>query len=329
MQRPPIIFIWLGSDMPDYAYHSLRFCRFSNPNTKIYLLLDHCSTKIQSLLEYSVDVVIESAWASTWINNNCFLDHPLMLMAAKRLKVLIDFVDTHQIDAFFAAELDNIVFNLEPLHELLSQQSPGFFAPRYSQDKVILSLVYCNNMEPLNVIRQSLESSNQYYESEMKLLARLFKCENSFYSLPTEAYLKNFNMFSLVSPDVTKGVFDACAMGQYIFGVDPVHLKWWPIINLRINKEDDAIQWRRIKFHQQDSSLYIVYPNKKMHYIYNLHIHSKLTKLAVDNIMGKSTIAINAASNNVPCILSITSSLRYIAKGAKIAVNMIRKLLGL
>ena len=67
-----------------------------------------------------------------------------------RFLVLNNFIHNSEIQCFYHAELDNIIFNLDTLDHSLPTLGKGIFVPRDSDDRAIASLIFCNRPESIS-----------------------------------------------------------------------------------------------------------------------------------------------------------------------------------
>ena len=106
------------------------------------------------------------------------------------------------------------------------------------------------------------------------------KCKN-FFSLPTESYEYTKKVWKIINPNITNGLFDAAAIGQYCLGVDPRNNKYKPTFNLFEN-EYSRVNFDQLEIVSDGFQLFLrVSKNKKFLKLYNIHVHSKDINKAV------------------------------------------------
>jgi len=122
--------------------------------------------------------------------------------------------------------------------------------------------------------------------SDMELLSYMLQHNSQFYSLPTERALNDepLQEWSAVSLNATQGLFDACAIGRFLFGIDPrnggVCMR-----NGYLNDRRGYDLWKlRITLDIETATCTL---NKRLDgeaeaSLYNIHFHSKLSKTIAD-----------------------------------------------
>lgn len=269
---PPLIYVWLGTTLPTWAELSLSITRLFNPSLKIYLISDHIHAH-SYLSRLSI---------STIVHDNVFEDLPIAYSTSdnlyrfwqstsKRFFHLYHFAETSCIPAFFHAELDNIVFDISNLHLLLDERR-GFFAPQDSPSRAIGSFTYTNYLESLRELL--LCFSQKHVNNDMDALGLFASNSTLFHSLPTESSFASTVSWSPLSPDHCHGLFDAAAIGQYLFGIPKYHTPYRPSLNQFVN-ENCLIDLSKLSI----TSLFPlvldhpIFPKPLT--LYNLHVHSK------------------------------------------------------
>lgn len=292
----PIVFVWIGQFLPDYAVKFLLFARGQNPNRDILILLSqHLKPSLSRRLEIKKIkiLVLENQennfdqkinpqkiqfTGDFWINTSLrffYLGHLCKLL---------------EIDKFFHAELDNAVFNLDGLDDKLDQCGNGLFVPRDASDRAIASLIYCNRNKSLNELTE-LYSSSTPPKHDMDALAMYSReYPDYFFSLPTESYEKNRSSWRMLEPAFLGGLFDAAAIGQYMLGLDPINRRYKPRYNCFIN-ENSHINWANVTFDTDGKHLLLNPSGKSVdnNRLFNLHIHAKNWK-AFESLLNKGPI---------------------------------------
>jgi len=322
----PLIFVWIGSKFPIWGLDSLEFSYLNNRNRVIILLLDNNSISLKNLIPDFVD----EYFLSDEFINSCNLEGDIKLNgnfwinSSKRLKIIYEFCKKQMINQLFHAELDNLIFNLQGLEAKLNKKGSGFFAPQDSPDRALASLIYCNNIRSISEIFKYFYSPF-FANSEMHAIGFFSKYSDMFFALPTESFCEVNNKWLFVDTKLTDGIFDAAAVGQYIFGIDPQHQPYKPLLNMFEN-ENLLIQTKDLNFYLKDNDLFIYYKNLKTSYkIYNLHIHSKKIKLAINSLRGKNKILENLNLGRKSLITNrhrfLTGRLRY---GLRFLKNLLK-----
>jgi len=188
---------------------------------------------------------------------------------------------TYAIERVFHAELDNLIFDIKSLSALLEHIGKGLFCPRDSIHRGIASLVYVNDVSRLEYMNNWFRNNHKLVKNDMELLGYMLMHEEGFYSLPIESSFGKPSMvnWTYIDKDKVQGVFDAAAMGQYLFGVDPDNISG-PLYNGFVN-ENALIDLKALnfKFEKKSNVLFVKYEaNQGWVRCYNLHIHSKVFK---------------------------------------------------
>jgi len=308
--EPQVVLVWIGHSLPLYATQSLQYF-FSVNKITVHLLIDYYAN-IRALNSISPLLCIHKIefQETDFYKPNGMLDHPLIIKATQRLIVLRDFAISRNIDKFFHFEFDNLVADLDHLSEKLDSYGNGLFVVRDTYERALASFLYCNHLEPLLEFEYYL-NDNSSNLTEMHVLGNMCKCRSDVYSLPTESYVQNSKLWHIVPPDLVDGVFDACAIGTYLFGVDPSLLKFRPIKN-KVKHPNSSADWPHIRFFCKDNALYIQGCSDRPLKVYNIHVHSKLLELAIHTIRFPRNIVIFCLNRNIPLTLSYKYSIRYI-----------------
>jgi hypothetical protein len=278
-----LIFVYSGSNLPEYAFYSLNFAA-RNSNCKCILLTDAKNLGINRL-----DSSIGLHYIENFHDKSILIDFKIGLSKKfqskfrddfwfkvyERFFIIQSFMRINNIDNFFHAECDNLIFDLSNLSKNLSSISNGVFVPRDSINRSIHSLIYVNNISTFDLMCDKFKEMKTF-ENEMIQTALIVDNNVNFYSLPTDTI---FNTpppkWNFISPLDIDGIFDAASIGQWLFGVDGRNIIG-PIYNHFKNEMigyniDDCI----FSFSNNKFSLRL---NNKIYNVYNLHFHSKLHK---------------------------------------------------
>ncbi|MCP9915840.1 hypothetical protein KBZ13_05000 [Cyanobium sp. ATX 6F1] len=177
------------------------------------------------------------------------------------------------------------MFDLDNLHECLDLLGQGIFAPRDSLNRALASFVYINKPSVLyEVFKFFLPPFNA--SNEMEALGLMAQNSRHFFSLPTESFSISRDMWNQISPQYTRGIFDAAAIGQYLLGIDPRNC---PLQVKRngFKNENCLIDWSKYNFIADYDSLSMLdLATLSTYKCYNLHVHSKRFKLATNILRG-------------------------------------------
>jgi hypothetical protein len=142
--------------------------------------------------------------------------------------------------------------------------------PRFSEDLGIASILYSKNIESLIYGLKKLDilgrSNPDICTNDMKLLGLALN-RNIVSELPTWT-----NSRSVSSSGNRKYLFDGAAIGQYLFGRDPIHTD-----NVRISGYENPafpIKPSDLSWHLERNTI-CASDGENYYYFANLHIHSK------------------------------------------------------
>lgn len=271
--KAPLIFVWLGSKLPNYAKYFLEFSQLRNPSLRIILVSNHLHKRNNKLKNIEFVHI-----PNDMVSNLELISMPdkFFFNTSARFIYLSKAIERLHLTSFFHAELDNAVFNLDGLQQSLDKiNSNCLFAPQDSQDRGIASLIYCNNPRHIREMMRIITNKNFTVDNDMEAIGVFAKLyTSSFYALPTESFMCNSKTWKVASPYETDGIFDAATIGQYLLGINKQYFSDKDIYNLFINT-NCKIDLSLIRFIFCDNQLYIDNLQKSRTKLYNLHVHSK------------------------------------------------------
>lgn len=197
----------------------------------------------------------------------------------ERFFVLKQFMDKFSLSACFHAEIDNLIFDLSNLAASLNNVGRGFFCPRDAINRGIASLVYINDKEGLNELLSLATDKGHSLDNDMYLLGHLLQTSATFFSLPTENLFAEQESASWTSVNSASlaGIFDAAAIGQFLFGIDPRNTG--PLLFNRFENENFGYDLKALTYeiNLPEKSFAVIRKTDGLRVnLYNLHIHSKL-----------------------------------------------------
>lgn len=294
VMAPSIIYVWNGTALPDWVVMSINLTKRLNSNL-ILLVNDtiHHSPEL-FILEQTISVYKYSADKYLETYNRLKSDNSFNKYTSIRFWILYDYVRKYNIDRFYHAELDNVIFNVSKLHIALDKIGKGIFCPRDGIERALASFMYINDTNVLNKFINSYDSNTK---NDMHALAQFIERQPDVaYSLPTESFHQNRQKWQLIHPDFTGGLFDAASIGQYLFGIDPKNIRYRPSRNLFINENSEIGDIAPI-FFAENKQMSVLIRNKKYH-IFNIHIHSKNMRNVFDAMYNNRINSIIRDANN-------------------------------
>ncbi len=290
-----LVFIYLGTDFPKYANHSMDLASFHS-GMRVRLvgsrvlepMIKSRNIEFTAVEDFYDGVPFKAAAEKVW-GNHGFRDG-FWLKSMERLFVLEQYMRISSVDQILHAELDQIVFKLEALVDNLNQiDKGGIFIPFHTGRSAVASILYCNKVLALSSLLDFARLGD-VVPNEMALLANWAK-ENpeSIHPLPTLASQLNrsaqadFLIERTLDAEQTGGIVDAAQLGQWVGGIDPRNV---PVRHRPMNKfVDEPVealltreQLKELRFElTSDGSELSVRFGESNHYrLYNLHIHSKI-----------------------------------------------------
>jgi hypothetical protein len=205
------------------------------------------------------------------------------LKTTERFFALEEYMRLNKIEQCFHAELDNLVYENDGLASRLNSLGSGIFVPFDSPNRAMASIMYLNSITTLSNFCQFIDRTHGNY-NDMELLA-IYSTKNPSVVLALPSSIDNKSLKSsllqkgiqaLNEKDI--GIFDAAAMGQWYFGIDPRN-SYFKVRNRFINDvaNVDLSQFRlrwsdeSKKFYASDKS-----KNQSEYLVNNLHVHSKI-----------------------------------------------------
>lgn len=306
---PPLVYVWLGSKLPSWASMVIELSSTLCGLNTVLL----CSRSIRPVKGITTQIALEDFYLTNTANSVNLNDSDIYFRdgfwnkTTERLLVLKQYQEKYKLDSFFHAELDNIIFDISKLATKLDRCGAGCFVPRDRIDRGIASLIYINNTNALKAIESTLQERPRFFKNDMDLLGYLLQNNSNFISLPTDHALtqnQQTSSWQALSVSCTDGIFDAAAIGQFLFGIDyrnsnTLHYNAFINENSGCNFWDLHFTWDSnsdgmvIKRKIDDQSLNL----------YNLHVHSKLFKLILDS--KKRTYILDRINNKKRTLLKI------------------------
>ena len=276
-----LVYVWLGERFPDWARTSLLLSKQTSGLSTLLL----SSRKVGVVPEAGQQVYLEDFYRRpeavmlTYKTKRSEFRNAFWIKTIERFTVLEQYMKQNSSESIFHAELDNLVFDISLLGQKLDATGSGLFCPRDSVNRGIASLIYINNAKALGELNNRAFYQGNNGANDMELLGRLLLDSDYFYSLPTEAALNPESppQWRYVMPELTGGIFDGAALGQFIFGIDPQNVKG-PLYN-GFENENKGIDLWSLKFSMDLKKGYASVSRKGatgIYNLYNIHLHSKL-----------------------------------------------------
>jgi len=285
---PELVFAWLGDTLPEWARISLRIAGHTSGLSTVLI----CSQKIG---------VVDGVTRQVWLED--FYEPPEDKWAAKkgirfgfrngfwrkafeRFIVLEQYATSQGVSSLFHAEVDNLLFRVDELTEPLDAAGRGLFCPRDAKNRGVASLVYVNDTTTLRQMVETFFDDRVHVTSDMELLGHLLQHDDQFHSLPTERGMNDTPTMEwpALSIEQAKGLFDAAAIGQFMFGIDPRNAGMF-LRNGFLNEHRGCDLWKLhfvLDVETGKCTLGRKPGGAGAVRLYNIHVHSKLFKTIQD-----------------------------------------------
>lgn len=314
-KSPPLVFVWLGDKFPGWLSAALamnsKLCGIS-----CILISSKLAGRLPSVEQqiFIEDFYMPPRELNVQMGNvSPKFRGGFWIKTTERFFVLEQFMDKFSCPALFHAELDNLIFDVSSLAPKLDSFGKGVFCPRDALDRGIASLFYINEVDALRDMLLQLSQNSTLFANDMELLGHMLQYSTKFFSLPTENAFNKGTCpgWSSLSVDKLGGIFDAAALGQYLFGIDPKNSGVF-LFNFFEN-ENKGCNLSQLKFTPKFADRAFSITNREHDLtfnVYNLHIHSKQFLQLQDpgrfndvlkkaNMGEKSLIAINILQNRL------------------------------
>lgn len=178
---------------------------------------------------------------------------------------------------FVHSELDNLCLGL---HDALTYRSrlPDFALPRESSHQAVASLVFVGKNRKLDQV-MSFFQLNSHIGNEMEMLSAFLDLQNSntVKALPTIASLSHGSPVPWESfpIDAFGGIFDAAAVGRWLYGPDPRNSKGRATKNMQEHPRTLG-RLPNSSFELVSGQLFVEDGIGNQARLYNVHVHSKI-----------------------------------------------------
>jgi hypothetical protein len=315
-----LVFIWLGNSFPDWGQKAIQLSkRFSK--AKIVLITGAEVKYVDGADEhyYIEDFYIPpDSWELAKKNIDTKFRDGFWFKTTERFFVLEQFMKNYSVNSIFHAELDNLVFNISNLGPELDKIGSGVFCPRDSEDRGIASLIYINDVDALSELILLAQNNSLVDKNDMALLGYLLKSSSHFFSLSTEiAFAKQpSDNWNPIAAAKTNGIFDAAAIGQFLFGIDPRNASIL-LFNGFENENAGFDLWKlNYEFDLNNESFRVTCPQTSTaHNLYNIHVHSKLFHQLSNEKRVKEII--NRINNKKKTLMSFDILQNFFYRGIK------------
>jgi hypothetical protein len=299
-----IIFVHIGKELPVFAYESLYQARLFNKDCSIFLLANRQALEKSNLKQLQNLMITPIALESLQISDDHkkFLKKSTLstsfregfwLYASERFMYLADFANAYEEEDLIHLETDVMIYaDFSKLLSVLRNKYRGLGLTLDNDNRCIPSIVYFRNKNMVKQVAHYFAEKAALGKTDMEILA-MFHQENfgsdlvntlpvimpeyykQFGFLSAKGHKTQFHQIYYNNIDEFGGVFDACAIGQYLGGIDPRNgFSAAGFINESSLYNCSLLNFYWI-FDSENRHIPYVEFNGKSYTIYNLHIHSK------------------------------------------------------
>jgi len=302
-----IVLSFIG-ELPVYIKYCLYQIRLFFDGD-IYLIIDDLQSPIiNDIILYNIKIIPYSGVISKEFlefygqHKDTIVEFPqcgtrskLLMRAFERFFLLHNLMEQHNLINIFFMEIDNLIYdNPNNWSEQFSKKGMCYMYD--NEDRFATGVCYFKNVSYLKSFLDSIYMYVSKYPDcyhEMAVLADHYKSENNndILILPTHSgdtsknpiFHKNngkLNPLTYVNFQLfSNSVFDAAAMGIWLFGIDPVHTGG-KILPKTKGPHFSHIEYSEYEFKWETDSNgrnipFINFGNGEWIHINNLHIHSK------------------------------------------------------
>jgi hypothetical protein len=285
-----IVFIWIGENFPEWGITAIDLAFKHNQDIHIDLIISGVLIKSGFEIDSRVSVrrvedyyTADKSLESLNLLGDLKFRNKFWLRTTERYIVLKNFMAIEGIEQCFHAELDNVIFDLGDLDKALNKYGKGIFAPRESIERGVASFIYINDVFAMQELCKKIFNSEGLL-NDMYLMGNFLDNSPRGHSLPTENEFLNpeDRGWSTVPEEITRGVFDAIAIGMYVLGVDWRNIPMQVKTNMYIY-EFMGFDLKKCYF-KYEKSKFLIECNGKFLNVFNLHIHSKQLSIFNDEV---------------------------------------------
>lgn len=279
--KKDIILVHTGTKFPNHINDCISFLK--KRNFTIHLIL---SKSLHKNVIHD-DIILEEAefyqnqYFDTFENksgDSDFLDG-FWTRTSSRFFIIAEYAKFKNIESFFHIENDVALFSDLQRESLIFNESQyDMFLAMDRYYRCIPSILWIRNYSILEKLSLFIFSNPN--RNDMENLALFFYQNSDLVSnlpiIPNEKIaLKDWEIDYQNNFEILNGVFDAAALGQYLFGIDPICSDNNSSGFINETCVFDPSQFEYIK---DGSDFYILTESKKIK-IFNLHMHCKNFKL--------------------------------------------------
>ena len=293
-----IVFVHIGSALPNYANVAFSQAKLFNPNCPIFILAKGTvlqkleqENKLNGYTGINYEDLIMTPEHKQFIENDARTDN-FWRYTSERFLYLYDFITQYNLKDVFHLEYDNMLYiDLETLLPVFQKHYPGIGATFDNDIRCIPGFVYLSNPNAAQKLANCFMRHVSNRLNDMQIIA-LFKQESpsliDHLPIITPQYIQDHPLISpmnhipcdkskyMQNIDLFLSIFDAAALGQFLGGTDTIHAGGGipGFINESCVFNPSLLSYEWIADEKGRLIPYAIYDHTKFR-INNLHIHSK------------------------------------------------------
>ena len=285
----PLVFVYVGSRIPDYARFSIRLANGTS-GCPIEVISD---SPRPAWAPRDVEWVMTSEFYNSSVFEKFRANNPLphdfregfWYHTAERLFILEQFMMRYDKSAILHGEIDCLFFSLPNLvSELETTKKRGVFFAKETKELGVASLLYINAVDALARLRAELVAKS-HLGSEMHILGQLPLDSGDFHALPTaESLYREVNRSHdwPLALEMPNSIVDGAVIGRWLFGLDPRNTGGQGVVNM-VQNHKNAVQFpyslRDLRFAIEKNRpwrIRVSSQGSSWATVHALHVHSKI-----------------------------------------------------
>ena len=316
--EPVVLYVHLGKNWVEYLNTSINQVKKFNPNIDVYLIID--KDNFSKVKNKNVKLIDCEKLNKSIEHKKFILEHKLpegfWQFASERFFYIQNFILDTKIENIIHLESDIMIFcdlkNQFNKFKQLSQNNSTIGATFDSENRCIPGIVFINGL----IINNLMETFNKETKNRLNDMQAISQFRKNYpkncICLPiiTPEYHYKYELKSLINEipenpnkyfehvDHFGAIFDAASLGQYLGGIDPIHVNNSSgFINETciFNPSLLSINWEL-----DNNKFYVPYLKHeiKKYKINNLHIHCKRLNDFTDKAIELEIFKINTDLKN-------------------------------
>ena len=271
-----LVAVYLGGELPKYARKNLLSTKNRFPDADLVLISENennrgfCDKNGISFYKYN-NYEFNYSRIANLISHPINFRNGFWIHTSLRFYALAEFHASNPNTEIIHFELDVILLSNFPINSF-RQLEEGVAFPLIAKNEGVASIVYLKKSEHSKRLSEHFQEGfiRNSKATDMTLLFDFYNSNTSIVSiLPTESDKLSNNIFD--------GFFDGATWGMYLTGTDPRNQRGWSYIHR--NQGHHKINTGHSQIEISNELIYIRSGSEAPIPLFNLHIHSKKTRL--------------------------------------------------